>query len=266
MEKNIQMQNDMSDSAKKIEALIEKAEEGLSEHASSYFYELCDRAEFRKAGKLLAAELGGKHDAQYLILYKIVTVYNCNGALCEFCDMLLRIAKDMISFKRFETSKQLSDGIEGIRKNLNYYTDDVLYYFSQTLEVLYAMGYTSLGMDIYCIYQHIRSDDLYGITGLNISKELSCVYVIDNDNKYEIAKKCQKVNKKINKSGNRHFEGLCFYYIGLVDEFDHRLFRNKDMCDDCWIYGYSGYMNKSANQGFKLAKLYLKHHSGNLAS
>lgn len=197
----------------------------------------------------------------FSVLCQMVTTCRNDAILFKFCEMLKWLADDIISLKHYLIVNDMPEEIAKIACDWKAYSNDVLYYFAQTLEYLYAKGYDSLGATIYGLYRHIRQDSLYNITALTISKELSVVYMIDDDNKYKIAKKCKKIHKSINKLNRHDLESLCLYYMGLVDKFDFALFHNKELCEEFWMYLTSGYMELSCQRGFKLAKIYCKHHS-----
>ena len=195
----------------------------------------------------------------YCIMRKTVGLYHYDEVIFEWCKLLRWLADDMVSFKRYCAAKRLPDDMAEIAITSDYYSQDALKYFVQTLEYLFALGYGGLEMTIYGFYRKIRDDSVYELTALGVSRALSCVYIIDDDNKYAIAKRCRKLYKRIEKSHAIHLRGICFYYMGLVDEFDCNLFNHDDVFEDCLLSLVSNYMDASAKDGFILAKKYIKH-------
>lgn len=228
---------------------------------SELLMELCETHEFNNAFQAAKILCGGNLGELVKLTYKIVELYPCDRSLIAFCNILLDVIKEIILFVRYRDADEMVEKLQNIVDESHHYSNEALYYFAQTLEMLFACGYKCVGYTIFLLYQRIDADCIYQPTTLTVSKQMSCVYVIGDDNYHEVTKRCKKVKRLMDKGNMEHLRGICYYYLGLLEAYDFRLIDADEKIEDCYLMTSNGYMERSKDLEFQMAKQYIKHHS-----
>lgn len=193
------------------------------------------------------------------IALKLAEIKPCNSTIEILCLLIEEYTADYaLSYRLYGDVKKLQEGLEKICKELNCLTDDTKYRFAQTLEFMYAYGYTGLNRIIYNVYESISHTFSRYYNEVSLSKKLSCVYIVNYDNYNQICSICYGIKEELKRSGSKHLIGLCNYYIGILEYY-----QNPPSNDLDYFRTELNSMEKSRKKGFKLAEIFLEHRALN---
>lgn len=193
------------------------------------------------------------------ITLEIAEVTPCDNIIEILCLLIEEYTLDYnISYRLWGDIKELTNGLQSICCGLGCLSDNSKYRFAQTLEFMYAYGYTGLNRIIYNVYNSISASDTRYYNEVSISKVLSCVYLVNCDNYSQISDICYGVKEQIKQSGPKYLISLCNYYIGILEYY-----QNPPSNDLDYFRTELNSMEKSRKKGFKLAEIYLEHRAQN---
>lgn len=244
-----------------IEAFLSDNQLKIDEEVSikKLITEGCAKEDFSKLMKYLIHILFLPPGELVSIALKLAEIKPCNSTIEILCLLIEEYTADYaLSYRLYGDVKKLQEGLEKICKELNCLTDDTKYRFAQTLEFMYAYGYTGLNRIIYNVYNSISASDTRYYNEVSISKVLSCVYLVNCDNYSQISDICYGVKEQIKQSGPKYLISLCNYYIGILEYY-----RNPTNNELDYFRTELNSMEKSRKKGFKLAEIYLEHRAQN---
>ena len=133
----------MSEKSTKLCEFINKAMTVNISYSTDVLQDMCERHEFDKVMKVSKVLCGNNYGQFAKLACKIVCLYPCDRSLIAFCKVLPEICNGIIPLKRYQEIDELQKRLLDILAESYRYSNEALYYFAQTLEILFAWDINS---------------------------------------------------------------------------------------------------------------------------
>lgn len=195
------------------------------------------------------------------LLTKANEIWLCDQSIYPYCTVLLEICQGILPLRKYVEFEDFSRKMQEIMRNSCKLSYNGLYVFIQTLEKLYALGYRGIGYTIFKGYEKLpQANDK-----IRILKEMSYVYVLNQDNFAEVNQHCFEIFYNAKKYMSKELKIQCWYYLGLIQEFEKRNFIMEEN-NICMLGSeMKNYMDRSYEKQFPLAIYYFENKLRNFA-
>lgn len=147
----------MSEKSKELCEFIHEVNNECISYSTEILKEMCERHEFDKVMKVLKVLCDNNYGQFAKLACKIVCLYPCDRSLIAFCKALPEIFNGIIPLKRYRVIDELQERLLDILAKSYHYSNEALYYFAQTLEIMFSMGYKQVGHIIFSVYQKLKA-------------------------------------------------------------------------------------------------------------
>ena len=237
------------------EFIADKNEE-LNDDIAEYIKgisELCENGNFKIAFETIKICCDNQVKLCFELMTKATKVWFCDNAIYEYYNILMEICQGIFPLKHYLERDELSKVMKEFMLKSSELSCDSLFVFIQTLEKLYALGYKGIAHTIFRGYQKLSCIN----QEIKIRKNMAYVYCLNMDNFNQIREWCFNVYREVRKCIGKPLKIQCWYYLGLIQEFERRngLIEYNNICNIG--AGAKNFMDRSYEKGSLLANMYV---------